>query len=207
MSAGCGLRVVAARQTGDRGRPGRRRATESTENLLVLSWQPAFCETMSRDRRMPRAERRRAAGRPRRGCRSTASGRSPRADAYCDVPAALVELDQAGRWSKLPPVEVDAAAARRLRVAMPGTASSLDRHEWLKHGTCHRGAGGADGYFDDMLSLADAVNASPVAAFLADRVGAKVRDSDIRAAFDAAFGRRRRGAGGGRVAPTTAAGR
>ncbi len=112
----------------------------------------------------------------------------PESRAYCDVPAALVELDQEGRWSKLPPVDLDARGRARLRVAMPGIASALDRHEWLKHGSCHRGPDGADGYFDDMLSLADAINASPVASLLADRVGAKVRASDIRAAFDAAFG-------------------
>ena len=47
---------------------------------------------------------------------------------------------------------------------MPGTASFLERHEWIKHGTCFRGAGGADEYFDDTLRVVDAINASEVAA-------------------------------------------
>ena len=71
---------------------------------------------------------------------------------------------------------------------MPGTASFLERHEWIKHGTCFLGAGGADEYYDDTLRVVEAVNASPVAALLAAHVGGELATSDLRAAFDAAFG-------------------
>ena len=71
---------------------------------------------------------------------------------------------------------------------MPGTASFLERHEWIKHGTCHRAAGGADEYYDDSLLLVDAINGSAVAALLAERVGGELETAELRQAFDAAFG-------------------
>ena len=84
-------------------------------------------------------------------------------------------------------------------MAMPGTASFLERHEWIKHGTCHRGAGGADEYYDDTLLLVDAINGSPVAALLAERVGGELETAELRQAFDAAFGAGRRRPGAGAV--------
>ena len=100
----------------------------------------------------------------------------PEGKAYCGVPAGLVALDKASQWSDLPEVAIDAETRELLAVAMPGTASFLERHEWIKHGTCHLGAGGADEYFDDTLRLVDAINGSAVAAFLADHVGARGAD-------------------------------
>jgi ribonuclease T2 len=104
------------------------------------------------------------------------------------VPEALVALDRASRWSELPEAATDAETHELLQVAMPGTASHLERHEWIKHGTCHRGAGGADEYFDDTLRIVEAVNASGVAALFADHVGAELETAAIRVAFDTAFG-------------------
>ena len=209
VSAACGVRVVEPGGQADGSTSGRRRSPagdESTENLLVLSWQPAFCETMSRT-----AECRALndGGLPAAATRLSIHGlwAQPESRAYCDVPAALVELDQEGRWSR--------AAAGRARRRRPRPAPCRDARHRERPRPARMAearhlsprADGADGYFDDMLSLADAINASPVAAFLADRVGAKVRAAEIRAAFDAAFGA---GAGArvaGRIAPTTVAGR
>ena len=78
--------------------------------------------------------------------------------------AGLVALDKASQWADLPEPPLDDDTREALAVAMPGTASFLERHEWIKHGTCHRGAGGADEYFDDTLALADAINATDVMA-------------------------------------------
>ena len=69
---------------------------------------------------------------------------------------------------------------------MPGAASALDRHVWVKHGTCH--GGGPDGYFGDLAGLAAAVEASGVGGFFAAHAGAEVEAPEIRAAFDRAFG-------------------
>jgi ribonuclease T2 len=162
----CGVHVVEA-GTPVSGTPSGpvavapQAGSESAKNVLALSWQPAFCEV-----------------RPNK----------PEANAYCGVPEALVALDRASRWSELPEAATDAETHELLQVAMPGTASHLERHEWIKHGTCHRGAGGADEYFDDTLRIVEAVNASGVAALFADHVGAELETAAIRAAFDAAFG-------------------
>ncbi len=150
---------------------------ESTDNLLALNWLPAFCETR------PRARECRASG----GARLAAHGLWPEPDdaAYCGVPAALVERDLAGRWGELPAVDLEPALRARLRAAMPGTASFLDRHEWLKHGSCY---GTPEGYFDDLTGLTEAVNDSAVGRFFAGHVGEVVQAEAIRSAFDAAFG-------------------
>jgi ribonuclease T2 len=81
-----------------------------------------------------------------------------------------------------------AAATRvQLDVAMPGTQSYLHRHEWIKHGTCYPEPD-ADEYFSDALLLLNAVNNSPVRRLLSSREGKRVSTSEIRGAFDQAFG-------------------
>lgn len=162
-------------------------APESMDNLLALSWQPAFCE-----------------GKPNKvECQALNAGQlpitqtqlsihglwpQPRGNDYCGVPSSLVAADKARNWDQLPAVEIDAETREALDVAMPGTASLLERHEWIKHGTCYHGAGGADEYYDDTLILTEAINGSAVGQFLEDHVGAEIETADIRALFDAEFG-------------------
>jgi ribonuclease T2 len=159
---------------------------ESAANLLTLSWQPAFCETKpGKDE----CQDLNAGNLPVTETQLSIHGLwpQPRGKEYCGVPAGLVALDKASKWSDLPDVGADAETRELLQVAMPGTASFLERHEWIKHGTCHKGAGGADEYFDDTLRLTDAVNAV-VSQFLADHVGAEIGTADLRERFDSAFG-------------------
>ena len=160
---------------------------ESEDNLLALSWQPAFCESKPgktecrdlNDGNLPVTER---------GLSIHGLWPQPRGNDYCGVPNDLKNLDKAKRWSELPPVEMGAETREALDVAMPGTASFLERHEWIKHGTCFLGARGSDEYYDDTLKILDAINSSVVGAFLADHVGAEVQTADIRDLFDEAFG-------------------
>jgi ribonuclease T2 len=70
---------------------------------------------------------------------------------------------------------------------MPGTQSLLERHEWIKHGTCYGGLA-EEAYFGKALALADEVNASAVQSLFAGKRGQTVTSKEIRAAFDAAFG-------------------
>jgi ribonuclease T2 len=160
---------------------------ESVSNLLALSWQPAFCETKPNKTECLQLN---AGELPVTERQLSLHGLwpQPRGKEYCGVPAGLVALDKASQWSDLPEVAVDAETRELLEVSMPGTASFLERHEWIKHGTCFLDAGGPDAYFDDTLRVVDAINASPVAALLADHVGGELETSDLRAAFDAAFG-------------------
>lgn len=160
---------------------------EATNLLLALSWQPAFCETKP----------------AKTECRQLNDGLlpitetqlslhglwpQPNGNFYCGVPDPIIRLDKDRRWSELPAPEMDADTAERLAVAMPGTASFLERHEWIKHGTCFFGDGNGDEYFDDSLRVTEAINKSAVGRLLAANVGGLVTGSEIRAAFDDAFG-------------------
>ncbi len=188
----CGVHVVVADTPTNTG-PGTPpvvtppAGNEFTDNLLALSWQPAFCEYRPNkaecialnDGNLPKAAE---------GLSIHGLWPQPRGKDYCGVPQALVQLDTASRWADLPAVEIDAETREALDVVMPGTASFLERHEWIKHGTCFLGSGGADEYFDDTLRITDAINASAVGVFLAGHVGATVETSDIRALFDQEFG-------------------
>jgi len=150
-------------------------------HVLSLSWEPAFCEAH--------------AGVPE--CASQTAGRADtRAlslhglwpqDDYCGVSRALIDTDRRGDWDALPGVDLDPMIARLLAAAMPGTRSSLERHEWLKHGTCF--GTDPDTYFTTALKLLHAVNTSSVGKVLDDAVGKRLTQAQIRGAFDAAFGR------------------
>ena len=69
---------------------------------------------------------------------------------------------------------------------MPGTQSMLERHEWIKHGTCFGAS--ADTYFNRAADLVEQVNASAVGQLVSANIGKPVTSAQILAAFDAAFG-------------------
>lgn len=153
------------------------------ELLLAISWQPAFCET-----------------RPNKPeCQSQTENRfdashftlhglwpQPRGVEYCGVSEADKNTDKNGSWDDLDPVELGAATKTALDEAMPGTQSALERHEWIKHGTCYRTD--SDEYFADSLAVLGAINASAVRELFAGAIGETLTQSAIRGAFDSAFG-------------------
>jgi ribonuclease T2 len=176
VALGCGHRVEMCEEP-----PGPPPA--AADYVLAASWQPAFCE---RHRSKPE-------------CRSETAGRfdathlalhglwpEPQSNAWCGVGPELRAADQAGHWSDLPPVDLGAGTRARLEIVMPGTQSDLERHEWLKHGTC---AGAApDAYFAAALALMDELNSGPVQDLLAAHIGDQLRAAELGAAFDQAFG-------------------
>jgi ribonuclease T2 len=81
-----------------------------------------------------------------------------------------------------------AATKTALDAVMPGTQSQLERHEWIKHGTCYPGAN-ADQYFKDAIRLTREVNASVVQDVVAANIGKSLQTSVLRAKFDEAFGK------------------
>ena len=158
-------------------------AQQRTQYVLAISWQPAFCET-----RPDKPE-----------CTSQTADRfdashfalhglwpQPRSNDYCGVAAADVSADKNGDWAALPDPELSTELFAQLRTAMPGTQSGLERHEWIKHGTCYGEA--AEAYFADALDMHAAINTSAVADLFANAVGQHLTQRDIRAAFDTAFG-------------------
>ncbi|MDE2385680.1 MAG: ribonuclease [Alphaproteobacteria bacterium] len=151
---------------------------------FALSWEPTFCEAM-RDKAECKAERPSSW----EATHFTLHGLwpQPRRNQFCGVDPKLAALDDQHQWESLPEPELSPATKAALAKAMPGTQSVLERHEWIKHGTCYP-AGNAEQYFKDEIRLAGEVNASPVQALFAANIGKQVSADQIRAAFDQAFG-------------------
>lgn len=151
--------------------------------VLALSWQPAFCEGKSgvRECQSQTAKRADATNLSLHGLWP-----QPGTNVYCNVPQNLEAADKQGRWRDLPETELTLATRGALERVMPGSMSLLDRHEWVKHGTCY--AADAETYYKDAVRLVDEVNGSGVRDLLAGKIGKTVKTRDIRAAFDEAFG-------------------
>jgi ribonuclease T2 len=148
--------------------------------ILAASWQPAFCEG-ARDK--PECQ---SMGNKRfDASHFSLHGLWPE-ESYCGVSQTLIDLDQAGRWSQLPPVELDSATRATLDQVMPGTRSQLERHEWLKHGTC-TGMTQAE-YFGTSILLLAALNGSKARDLFAGNIGRQLTAEQVRAALDDSFG-------------------
>ena len=152
--------------------------------VLALSWEPAFCEAMK-----GKAECKNQTATSFEATHFALHGLwpQPRGNQFCGVDPKLAALDDQHQWDQLPEPQLSPETKAALAKAMPGTQSGLERHEWTKHGSCYPG-GNAEQYFKDEIRLAAAVNASPVQEFMAANVGKRIQMSDLRAAFDKAFG-------------------
>ena len=163
--------------------PGLAAASFEGELVLTVSWQSSFCET-----------------RPKRPeCRSQTPARfdaehftlhglwpQPRGNTYCGLSKAEQDEMRARRWSRLPAVPLSAETRRALDRAMPGTQSNLQRHQWMKHGTCY--AAEPEIYFRHALMLLAELNGSEVQRLFAESIGERITAEEVRRRFDAAFG-------------------
>ncbi len=184
---GCGTRsggTASEGKSAPKAKDGKAPAEPRTQYVLAASWQPGFCET-----KPDKVE-----------CRSQTAARfdashfslhglwpQPRSLAYCNIAVTLVDDDEAGRWHHLPEITLQPATGEELRQVMPGTQSQLDRHEWIKHGTCYGTS--AEEYFADALTVMRALNGSAVQRLFASRVGQFLSFDDIGKAFDESFGK------------------
>lgn len=160
--------------------------TKVDHYVLALSWEPAFCEHN--------------AGKPECGALDegdfaatnlTLHGLWPNAvdgdhPFYCGVSANDRRADEAGDWCALPAPGADQATQAAITEAMPGSRSCLDRHEWIKHGTC-TGLDG-DAYFDTALHLLREVEATQLANLLRANIGREVSRRDLLQAWERDFG-------------------
>ncbi|MCA0433562.1 MAG: ribonuclease [Proteobacteria bacterium] len=152
--------------------------------ILAITWQPAFCE-----QHPGKAE-----------CRSQTSDRydashftlhglwpQPRDNVFCDVSAADQAASEGGNWKAIAPLPLTAATHAELEKVMPGAQSGLERHEWIKHGSCYPGRT-PERYFADALRLMNEINSSAAARLMAANPGKTVTSKALRAAFDESFG-------------------
>ncbi|TNB46772.1 ribonuclease [Martelella lutilitoris] len=157
-------------------------AAGRTEALLAVSWQPAFCEA-----RPEKTECRSQTEARFDASRFSLHGLWPMGENYCGVDAKPRKLDEAGDWLALPALDLDAGTRRLLDTVMPGTQSGLQRHEWIKHGTCS--GMDAERYYARSIALMEDLNMSAVADLFAENLGQYVSSEAIMHAFDEAFGR------------------
>lgn len=152
--------------------------------VLAVSWQPAFCETRpDKPECVAQTDERFDAS------HFTLHGLWPQpyGNIYCGTDAKLRALDEVGAWEQLPAPDLAPSTRAAVDRTMPGSASFLDRHEWVKHGSCHGAS--AEAYFQDSLRLLAELNESPVRALFADGIGRVLSAGAIRDSFDEAFGR------------------
>ncbi|MCG5483826.1 MAG: ribonuclease [Sinorhizobium meliloti] len=152
-----------------------------TEYVLAVSWQPGFCET--------RPDRKECVDQTAERFDATnfsLHGLWPLKKSYCGVEADLKARDRKGDWLELPEVAMGDETAKRLLVAMPGVKSGLDRHQWLRNGTCQ--TANAEDYFALQLRLLDELNRSAVRALFAGGIGKELDEKQIKQAFDQTFG-------------------
>ena len=160
------------------------KTSNNNKYLLALSWQPSFCETHQ--------------SKPE--CKTLTATRfeaqhlvlhglwpQPRNNAYCGVSAKDKSIDRKGRWHLLKPLKLDKAVAKELAKVMPGMASNLQRHEWIKHGTCY--GKNENAYYADALALTAEINSSNFSTLFSNNLGKKITLQQIRKRFDQVFGK------------------
>ncbi len=141
----------------------------STNNLLAISWQNAFCQTHQNKR-----ECRNVKPSHFQASHFTLHGLwpQPRSKVNCRGPR-KVRLDK-DLYSEL--LEV-----------MPAAKSGLQNHEWKKHGTCYGKK--PEGYFRDAINLIKQINSSEVQKLFAKNIGKTLSLDQVRRAFDKTFGK------------------
>jgi ribonuclease T2 len=164
---------------------------ENASYVLALSWQADFCAS---DAGSSKAECRAADDNDRlvlHGLWPNADRNGDRrldeADDYCLARdrARMMAADRAD-WGQLPAVELGTDLQDRLADVMPGVQSRLERHQWIKHGTCS--GLGAERYFEAAVSLAEDATRSGLAAFIAKGSGKVLARRDVLQAFAAEYG-------------------
>ena len=147
----------------------------SKEYLLALSWQPGFCLTHG----------------SKKECKSGRSGSysashlslhglwpQPRNNAYCGVSETDRSVDRKGHWDLLKPLTLSESTKKELTKVMPGFASLLQRHEWIKHGTCYSKT--AEQYYVDSIHLTNQINLTSLDEMITKNKGKKITLSAIQ---------------------------
>lgn len=151
--------------------------------VLAVSWQPAFCEPRPRTPECLGLSPDRPAAR-----QFSLHGLwpQPKEHAFCGVTQQERKAAESGSWKHLPAPHLSTATRVALDQKMPGTASYLERHEWLKHGTCF--GADADTYFRQSLALLEQLNGSEVRPLFASNIGKRLGLEEVQNAFDRSFG-------------------
>jgi len=153
------------------------------QNLLILSWHNAFCETYRYKKECKRSMF--SFGKDKYSEKHFVLHGlwpQPRNKLYCAVSKKYVAMDKHKQWNRLPALGLSDDVEKRLTKVMPGIKSNLHKHEWIKHGT------DANSYYKDAVNLVEQVNDSKVGAFFTKNIGKDITLQQVRAVFNRNFG-------------------
>jgi ribonuclease T2 len=111
----------------------------------------------------------------------------PRSNVYCNVSRKEIELDKRKQWKRLPSLKLKSEVKEALSKMMPGFASGLHKHEWIKHGTCY--GTDANKYYADAISFVCQVNDSALGKFFTQNIGKRISLREVQTLADKSFGR------------------
>lgn len=152
--------------------------------VLALTWHPGFC--LERDAK-PECRQMDAFASEE----FVLHGFWPDAVSYCGVSDESESLSKSGQWCQIDvlPAEDQYFEETSKRSLMPGSheRSCLDRHEWVKHGTCS--GLDFDGYYDLSLALVSRFAESKTSDYVAANRGKRVSRSAFYRAVAEDFGR------------------
>ncbi len=159
----------------------------SQKNLLALSWHNAFCETHRYKKECKRSLFTHYRSKYRES-HFILHGLwpQPAGKAYCNVERKYITMDKYKHWNKLPEPKLSEATYETLKTLMPGAASNLHKHEWIKHGTCY--GTDAESYFAKEISLLEQFHQAEVSKFFEKNIGKRVTLKQVRQHFDQSFG-------------------
>ena len=157
---------------------------------FALSWEPTFCEGKpgAPECQSENAGRFDATNLALHGLWPDQDGDARHDYGYCGVDAAVKALDRAPSWCRLPEPALSNTTRSDLAEAMPGAASCLDHHEWIKHGTCAGSEMSPDDYFALAAALVKKVAATRFGGYLRAHAGQTIQAEAALAAFEQDFG-------------------
>jgi ribonuclease T2 len=162
---------------------GRHRNKENAKQyILALGWYDGFC----------------AAHKNKKECQQSFFNKKeygfvlhglwpqPKNNQYCGVDNKNIGIDKNKQWHLLPEVKLTEQTKSELSMIMPTVASNLERHEWIKHGSCS----GLDSeiYYKTSILIAKEFMKTPLALYINKQKGKTVNLSDIRKLSDISFG-------------------
>jgi ribonuclease T2 len=154
----------------------------ATQFILSLSWHDAFCET----HRNKQECKRNIFGNQEHGFVLHGLWPQPKSRAYCGVDKKNIGMDRNKQWSRLPELGLSQKTKQGLHDVMPAVVSGLEKHEWIKHGTCSGMS--KDEYFTKSVNYTKQFNSSALAAYIDANRGKRVILKDIRKMADRSFG-------------------
>ncbi|MDD5406074.1 MAG: hypothetical protein PHE73_03925 [Sulfurovaceae bacterium] len=150
--------------------------------LLSLSWHDAFCETHKNKKEC----RQSLFENKEHGFVLHGLWPQPENRVYCGLDKKFVGMDKNKQWIRLPDIKLSQKTRHELSIVMPAIVSNLEKHEWIKHGTCSNLS--QEEYFTRAASYTKQFNSSILADFINSNRGKSVKLKDIKSLADRSFG-------------------